>query len=308
MRVRTLRSVSMVAAAALVTGLGALAGCGSQQASGGNQQASRGAGGDAQTLSHRARKVAAAWDGSAASADWRVGYHPIGDVVQLPSGGLRTEADEQAYRDRNFVLRGKLPVTWPKNGKVTWATGGSLTRPLVGADDSYRSHADGHLEGEPYLTVSGAKLGSMRVATNRGPATVPAWLFTLEGYDSPLRQAAVIASKLPRPPIKRALNVPGLPLRGLVRISVDGRSVTVTALHGSCDEGPIVTALETPSAVVLSPSVKNRDKSGLCTKQATTRSVTVKLDRPVGDRVLLDALTGKPVPYKPLYRASPSWS
>jgi hypothetical protein len=38
------------------------------------------------------------------------------------------------------------------------------------------------------------------------------------------------------------------------------------------------------------------------------QQVTVKLKYPVGDRVLLDALTGQPVPYKGLNGISPSGS
>jgi hypothetical protein len=34
----------------------------------------------------------------------------------------------------------------------------------------------------------------------------------------------------------------------------------------------------------------------------------VKLDRPVEDRVLLDAITGLPVPYRPEGEPSPTWS
>jgi hypothetical protein len=49
---------------------------------------------------------------------------------------------------------------------------------------------------------------------------------------------------------------------------------------------------------VLSASVKGHKDSGTCTKQAKMQQVTVKLERPVGDRVLLDARTAQPVPYK----------
>lgn len=300
MRIRASRSLSLLAAAALsATGLGAVSGCGGQ----------KDAGGDTEVLAHRARKVAGAWDGSTAAAAWRVGYHPMGEVVQLPRGGLRSQADKRAYQDHNFVLRGRLPDTGPKDGRVTWIGGGSLTRPLAGAVESYKTLAGGRAGGKPHLTVTGAKLGEMSVATSRGPAVAPAWLFTLSGYASPLRQAAVIPSPLPRPPIGRAYGVPGHPLDQLVQIAAGGRSVTVVALHGACDDGPVVAVLETRGSVVLSGSVKHRkDDGGYCTKQARLQQVTVKLARPVGDRVVVDAHTGQPVPYKPPHGPSPSWS
>jgi hypothetical protein len=299
MRIRASRLVSLLAGVALsAAGLGAGSGCGSQQE----------AGGGTEVLAQRARQVAAAWDGSAAAAAWRVGFHPMGEVIQLPRGGLRSKADKQAYQDHSFVMEDKLPATWPKDGRVAWAGGGSLTRPLMGADESYKTLAGARVGGKPHLTVTGAKLGEMSVATSRGPAVVPAWLFTLEGYDSPLKRSAAVPSKLPRSPIRRALDVPGYPLNRLLQMSADGRSVTVVALHGVCDDGPVVDVLETRGSVVLSASVKDRRDGGDCTKQGRLQQVKMKLDRPVGDRVLLDAHTGRPVPYRPPHGPSPSWS
>ncbi|MFI0982592.1 hypothetical protein ACH4SP_36985 [Streptomyces sp. NPDC021093] len=300
---RTSRTAGRLAVLALlVAGPGAASGCGSPREG-------AGAGGDAAASAHRARQVAAAWDGSTAAAAWRVGHHPMGDVVQLPRGGLRGKADRQAYRDRHFVLRGRLPTARPGDGKVAWAGEEVLTRPLQGADVAYRALAgDRTGGGGPHLTVTGAKLGGMTLATSRGPAVVPAWLFTLDGYDTPLKRAAAVPSKLPRPPIGEARDVPGLPLQNLVRIAADGRSVTVVALHGVCDEGPVVEVLETRGSVVLSTSVGQRKHEGLCTDQAKERQVTVRLDRALGDRVLLDAHTGRPVPYQPQNGPSPSWS
>ncbi|MFE4960347.1 hypothetical protein ACFRCW_42015 [Streptomyces sp. NPDC056653] len=299
MRIRASHSVNLLAVAALFAAcLGAVSGCGSEK-----EADSR-----ADVTTDRARQVAAAWDGSTAAAAWRAGYYPMGETVQLPRGGLRSQADKQAYEDQSLVLRGKLPVTWPKDGRVTWARSGSVTRSLVGADESYKSLAGAGVNGKPHLTVTGAKLGEMSVATSRGPATVPAWLFTLVGYASPLKQAAAVPSKLPRPPIRPARDIPGYPINRLVRIAADGGSVTVVALHGVCDDGPEVDVLETRGSVVLSASVKYRKDGGDCTKQARTQQVTVKLERPVGDRVLLDAPTGRPVPYKGPHGPSATWS
>lgn len=301
MRDRSSRSVSLLAAATVAaTCLGAVSGCGGRQANGATGQDP---GSGTETLAHRARQVAAAWDGSEAAAAWRAGYHPTGGVVQPPRGGLRSKADEQAYRNRSFVLHGTLPATWPETGQVAWAGDASLTRPMAGPEQSYETLSVVKAADEkPSLTVTGAKLGEMRVPTNRGPAVVPAWLFTLDGYDSPLRRAAAVPSKVPPPPIKRAHEVPDSPINRLVRISADGRSVTVDALHGACDNGAAVHVLETPGSVVLSNTVKDRKHTGFCTKQGVLQQVTVKLSRPVGDRILLDALTGRPLTYKPLLR------
>ncbi|MFF4788321.1 hypothetical protein ACFY2M_00755 [Streptomyces sp. NPDC001276] len=275
---------------------GAVTGCGSEQGSGRGAQARTP--GHSPMAEARARQVGDAWDGSEAARAWRKGYYPIGEVVQLPEDAFHDAADKQAYGNQNFALRGQLPAVPRKNGRVTWESGGSLTLPLMEARQAYEAVARGGDDG-PHLTVTGAKLGEMTLATSRGPATVPAWLFTLDGYDTPLKQAAVRPLKPPTPPVEPIAEGPSdtlQPLRQLAGTARDGRSFTVIADHGACDDGPAVAVLETDGSVVLSASVVGR-KEGPCTDQGLSEVVPVKLDRPLGDRVLLDAFTGLPVPY-----------
>ncbi|MEU6318205.1 hypothetical protein [Streptomyces sp. NPDC047009] len=244
----------------------------------------------------RARQVADAWDGSEAARAWRKGYYPMDETVQLPEHAFHDGDDKQAYEAQNFVLRGELPAAPRKNGQVKWESGASLTLPLMEARQAYETVARGGHDG-PHLTVTGAKLGEMTLATSRGPATVPAWLFTLDGYDTPLKRAALRPSKAPTPPVApvaEGTSATLWPLQGLVETAGDSRSVTVMAGHGACDDGPAVDVLETGGSVVLSASIVGA-KDGPCTRQMLREKVTVKLDRPLDDRVLLDAFTGRPV-------------
>ncbi|MER5437027.1 hypothetical protein [Streptomyces sp. NPDC002790] len=291
MRIGAVRRGRLTAGGVLSTiGLVAAAACGSGKVAEG--------GGDA--LAERARRVADAWDGSSAAAAWRAGYHPTGEAVQLPRGGLRGVADQQAYERQNFKVRGTLPGAGAKDGKVTWAAAGgeSVTRPLVGAKEAYESPAGLRVDGVPQLMVERVELGRMRMSTSRGPASVPAWVFTLAGYASPLKQAAAVPSKTPRPPIEAAHDLPGFPLDRLLRVSADGRAVTVVAMHGVCADGPAVDVLETRGSVVLSASVTGREDDRNCTSQGKLERVEVRLSKPLGERVLLDAHSGKPVPYR----------
>ncbi|SFF18437.1 hypothetical protein [Streptomyces mirabilis] len=297
----------LVTLALLSAGAGAVTECGSERAAGSGVEAP-GTGQEPRAES-RARQVADAWDGSEAARQWRQGYHPVADAVQLPEGGLRDKADQRAFTTQNFVLRGALPALPHKDGEVRWTSGASLTLPLMEAREAYERVARGGNDG-PHLTVTGAKPGEMTLATSRGPATVPAWLFTLEGYDTPLKRAAVGPSKLPESPIGPSRDVPAgalVPLDRLVEVAGDGRSVTVLADHGSCDSGPAVHVWETGTSVVLSASVLGARK-GPCTGEMIRARVTVKLTRPLGDRILLDAHTGRPVPHEGPHEASPSWS
>ncbi|MEN1884243.1 hypothetical protein [Streptomyces mirabilis] len=271
MQYKTTRTARLLVSLALLSaGAGAVTGCGSERAAGSGVEAP-GTGQEPRAES-RARQVADAWDGSEAARQWRRGYHPMADAVQLPEGGPRDKADQRAFTTQNFVLRG-------------------------GNDG-------------PHLTVTGVKPGEMTLATSRGPATVPAWLFTLEGYDTPLTRAAVRPPKLPESPIGPSRDVPAgtlVPLGRLVEVAGDGRSVTVLADHGSCDSGPAVHVRETRTRVVLSASVLGARK-GPCTGETIRARVTVRLTRPLGDRILLDAHTGRPVPHEGPHEASPSWS
>ncbi|MFP3987139.1 hypothetical protein U9R90_06475 [Streptomyces sp. E11-3] len=301
-------------AVCLALGLGAVAGCSEDT----GVRVADGTVGDsaedrAAELAERARKVAKSWDGSAAADAWRGGYHPVGEITRFPEGGWRSEADKDAYQGQSAILHGALPATGPRRGQVEWKDGDTLTRPMNSAKQSYRTLTAGvkpH-KGQPYLTVTGVELGEMTVATTRGPATVPAWEFTLDGYDTPLKRAAVPASKLPALPVKSSRGtVPGQEIIQLVKASGDGRRLTVVAGYGACDNGPVVTILETTGSVVLIGDVDEREdsKDAICTKELLTRQVTVKLDKPLGDRVLLDATTGKPVPFRPLLGPLTSWS
>lgn len=286
MRRHTARAVKLLSVLALFTvGGGAAVGCGSEQAVG--------HGGS----SGRARAVADAWHGSKAAEVWAKGYYPVGDVIQLPDGAFHTEADKRAYTTQNFVLRTTLPDTPDRNGVVKWDDGRSLTLPLLGARKAYDSLARGADDG-PHLTVTGATLGETTVATSRGPATVPAWLFTLDGYDTPLKRVALGPSKQPEPPIAPAAESPSdelWPVQRLVRVGDDGRTVTVLASHGACDDGPAVDVLETHDSVVLSASIVGTE-DGPCTAQLLGAEKTVELRRPLGGRILLDAFTGGPLP------------
>ncbi|MFE2418888.1 hypothetical protein [Streptomyces hokutonensis] len=250
------------------------------------------------TQEKRAREVADAWHGSAAAAAWSRGYYPLADTTQPPESGWHSEADKQAYENRNIVRRGKLPTTAITQGKVEWRSGSTLSRPLVAPNTAYQSFAHYNNAG-PRLSVTGVKLGETTIATSRGTATVPAWLFTLDGYDTPLKQVAVTPSKLPRSPIGRVEqgSTGGLwSVTGLSGRAVDSRVLTVRAGHGACDDGPVVNVLETDESIVLYASVAG-ERSGACSAQMIYQNVKVELRQPLADRVVLDALTARPVPY-----------
>ncbi len=303
MRWNGARAAGVCVAFFMLAGNGAVTGCSSGQADDTRM-------GDAEEhdaekgsrREERARQVAKAWNGSDASMQWREGYYPMAAEVQLPKRGLHSAVDKRAFARQNFVLRGELPAAQGGEGRVRWKDGSSLARPLMDAEAVYETLDRNGSSDPPYLTVTGVELGAMTLRTSRGPATVPAWLFTLDGYETPLKRAAVQASEAPSPPLKpfgpRA-EVPDdvlEPVRRLVDVAADGRSVTVAALHGACDDGVEMDALETDHSVVLWAAVTGTQQ-GACPSVGLEDEVTVELAAPLGDRVLLDAFTGQPVRY-----------
>ncbi|MBC9712875.1 hypothetical protein H9Y04_09855 [Streptomyces sp. TRM66268-LWL] len=258
----------------------------------------------------RAQEVADAWNGSRAAEQWRQGYFPMGPVIQVPAGGFHNAADERAYLTQNFGVRGELPVEMPKTGEARWPDGATLARPLITVRAAYESFA-GTVNDDHRLIVTRVELGEMTLESQRGPVTVPAWLFGLKGYDTPLKRSALVPSKLPASPIAplpRTGESELDQLDGVLDFSVDGRSMTARARHGACDDGPRVAVLEHGGTVVLSASVADATPGDLCTSQLLVESVQVKLERPLGDRVLLDAFTGLPVPYGEMHGWAKSWS
>ncbi|MDX2847186.1 hypothetical protein PV342_01580 [Streptomyces sp. PA03-3a] len=262
------------------------AGCGSLTVSGTDGSADAAA---------RMRKVAEAWEGSEAARSWREGFYPLEDVVRLPDNAFRTDTDKLAYLARNFEHRGPLPRT-EREGRIRWADGTSSPVTPMTARETYDLIDDGPQGRADPLTVTKATFGEMTLLTSRGRARVPAWHFTLEGYDTPLVRAAVDPARLPRSPIAALSEATddGWRLYGLRKVAGDGRSVTVLAGHGGCDDGPAVEVLETRDSVVLRGTVPGRD-DGLCTKELLIEPVTVRLDRPLGGRLLLDSFTGAPM-------------
>lgn len=306
-RMSAMNSIRALLILAVVAAFGTAAGCGSSDTDVRDAQETETD--HAPARAARAHAVAEAWDGSNAAEAWREGYYPMGEAIQLPAGGLREGADQRALELQNFVLQGELPKALPEAGAVTWRRGGSVRLPLLGASSVFKAMGRGGA-GHPRLTVTGAKLGGMTIATSRGPAEVPAWLFTLRGYQEPLKRTAVVPSKLPDPPIPPAGQMPAgelQPLQRLTEVAENGRVIKVLASHGSCDSGPSVDVWETSGSVVLSAYISD-SSDGPCSSELRSRAVTVTLDKPVGDRVLLDAHTGRPVSYGEPDAPSPSWS
>jgi hypothetical protein len=245
--------------------------------------------------SPRMREVAREWQGSEAERRWQEGYFPLDGTVRPPEGGLREGADRRAFDEGSLTLSGPLSGR-SQEGRIRWENGESRTATVISAEAAFGQVNSGPSGGGiPTLNVSGAELGEMRLRTSQGPADVPAWLFSIDGYDTPMRVAAVTPPQTPpRAPVDAVEGDPGpaQPLEGLLSVADDGMSVTVVAGHGACDGGAEVDVLETGESLVFAGLIVN-ESDRICTEEVLTEDITLELERPVGERAMLDAFTGE---------------
>jgi hypothetical protein len=79
------------------------------------------------------------------------------------------------------------------------------------------------------------------------------------------------------------------------RVSEDGRRLTVSVLHGACEEGERRLTVTERQHVVRVRVDGARALSGDCTAIGLITELSATLDRPLGDRAVVDDSTGKPV-------------
>ncbi|RKN12447.1 hypothetical protein [Streptomyces radicis] len=245
--------------------------------------------------------VAGAWEGSDAARRWAEEFHPLDSVVQLPEGGLRDDSDVRAFENGSVRASTSLPDE-AADGSIRWENGESGTVPLMSAAAAFGAMDSGIADGSTdvhALEVTGVERGEMRLRTSRGPAQVPAWLFTLDGYDTPLRHAAVALPEPPAAPVDPVDDEDGNGGEGELQgvgalgpLSEDGLSVTVRWLRGGCD-GRDFDVLETDASVVIAASAVPGPPDRVCTTEVRPVWQTVELERPLGERAPLDAFTGE---------------
>ncbi|MGW4499566.1 hypothetical protein ACWENR_13275 [Micromonospora sp. NPDC004336] len=145
------------------------------------------------------------------------------------------------------------------------------------------------------LTVTAVKLGTAPVRTSRGEAQVPAWLFTVEELSAPVARLAVAPEAVTAAPEPTAPAKPGP--QGVVGAqdlrSVDGATLTWRLGVGSCDTAITPLVQERDDVVVVGGSVTTA--TGPCTMMLKLEPVTASLKAPLGDRPVLDVLTGAPL-------------
>ncbi|MEU9504883.1 hypothetical protein AB0D32_01195 [Micromonospora sp. NPDC048170] len=281
-------------------------------------------------FAQRASEVAGAWRPMPA---WTTGYVPMQDATVLVGDPGFTEETKLAFQSGWYRDQIELPAAKPADGTIRFPDG-TLTVPLLSAAAAYGQldqgdppPCDGRPKGpagpkfpggarpggptvEPGpdgpvsnaaqaacvpLTVTAVKLGTAPVRTSRGEAQVPAWLFTVEELAVPVARVAVApqaVTALPEPTPPAGPAPEGVVGAQDVQ-SVDGAELTWRLGVGSCDTAITPLVEERDDVVVVGGSVITA--TGVCNAMLKIEPVTATLKAPLGDRPVLDVLTGAPL-------------
>ena len=231
----------------------------------------------------------AKWQAFPATADPRPLILTRGTVID-PANGFRTDEDKLAYLAGEFELATKTPAAPARSA-------GYAIVGVKAALDRLRATGSSQPAARP-LRIVKASLAQASFGTDRGPRSLPAWRFELDGVTDPVFVLAVDNKHLWRSaaPIPGGVDQQAI-LRG------DGRSVSFS-FYGSppgpppCGADYTAEVVESRTAVVVTPrqiSAQGGPSEAACPAIAARRSVTVQLAAPLGARVLLTP-DGSPIP------------
>lgn len=274
----------------------------------------------------RAVQVAHAWEASAVAKSWQHSLVMLSPVTrrpdQWPGPSLQTEVDPATYGaiSVSFYLLdlppGQPPA--PRTGTVTFSDGTTLAVPLesparafhefVGQGPCHPSATppaaptppSGATADCPRARITSVTLGTRHLMTGRGEADLPMWLFTVPGVPHPIERIAVDPSAY-----SLATGVGGTENSGADFVSpgfygsdslrsADGTALTFRVFSGACDDvvGPLV--YEDARTVVVGATVI-KATSGACQDSLDGHLMSVKLRAPLGNRIVLDGATGRPL-------------
>lgn len=253
----------------------------------------------------RAALVAQAWQDGVLTA-WAKGFVPLQEltVVSQVSRPGTTRDFDITYTNGCIRSASPLPDTTGR-GDVRFADGTSMPVPLVGAQTAYgefpkRSANCPMADQPPWLTITSARLSTVKILTSRGQAIVPAWHYTVTGLAQPLISVAVAPSAITTLP---QMTLPQMPLpqndarNGLVSagglISGKGDVVTFRVGIGACDQNLRPLVWETPELIVVGGSVMRPEVP--CAASQQSRRTEIRTKKPVGGRLIVDAVTGRPL-------------
>lgn len=204
-------------------------------------------------------------------------------------GQAFTETSKVAALCHQFALTIALPSYVPAQSTISWTDGTTASYPATSAAEAFASMSQAPGASEAMcssstpLPVTDARFGRAGFPTDRGTATMSAWLFTATGAKADFIYPAVPTSAL------WGGGVTDMWRGGGSTVSADGRTVNFGFVGGECDAGYRSAVAESPSAVAVAVQAIPKDGYGACSAVGIPRTVSVSLASPLGGRVLIDA-------------------
>ena len=260
----------------------------------------------------RARAVAVLkrWDGVADAGD-RVGVVVQGGPTMPDWSGsvgewepALQEIGKIAATSGMVVAATALPTASPPAGEVVWPDGTRREVGLVSAAEALRAMRAGKVNdcsGCTPLRVTGARLGTARLATVRGEATAPAWEFTVDGSAARLTRIAIAPADV-RPVTPTRAEPRHFPEVSGATVDATGRRLSTEFMgmvnDGDRDCGADYTAevVESTRGVVVLVYEHRNVSAVACRAIGRMRTLTTTLATPLGDRTVVELNAGLPVP------------
>jgi hypothetical protein len=266
-------------------------------------------GDDVDRLRLQARDALARYDEAVADAGGSPRFVPVGELTGMrgnwePANGDNNKASLAAGR---VVAAGALPAAPSPTGQVVWADGAGQTFPLISADEALNQLTAAGTADCPdcaTLEVTGARFTTTPIQTIRGPATAPAWEYSLKGTAVRVTRVAVAGSAvvMVTPPSWDPYNPPGGLAIESATTTTRGNQLTV-AFTGSpgpasqpCGADYRAEAVESANAVVVIVIEHRHAADEACLAIGARRTTTVDLAGPIGERAVLEVQQGLPVP------------
>lgn len=291
-----MRRLIVVGAAAMM--LGVVSSCGVvDQVTGGPGSRER----------QQAQDALARWDAAVAASGGQV-FVLVGELTaQVGDWELAVgDNNKLALYSGKIEAAVPLPTSTPPDALVTWEDGTTRTLRVISAAQALQKMqaASVDCDGCRPLRVTAAKLTTATVQTSRGPATAPAWEFRLEGTAVRATRIAIDpgAGVTITPPPWDSYDPPvGMSVESATG-TVGGRQLTVsfTGTPGPrsepCGADYTAEAVESANAVVILITSHPHGLNETCTAIGATRTATVELAAPLGERAVLEVRQGLPVP------------
>jgi len=262
---------------------------------------------DTAKLRQQAQAALARWADAVAAAGGPPAVVPVGELTgQVGDWEAAVGDNNKSALGAGLVEAGiDLPAATPPDGEVQWQSGTTVTVPLLSAQQAViaiQGGATAPCDDCTAMRITGARLTTRQIETTRGPATAPVWEFAVEGTAVKVTRVAIANAVTVVPPPWDPNDPPvGISIQSATG-TVGGRELTVTfvgaPLPGDqpCGEDYTTEAVESGLAVVAIVIRHPHLTLGGCTAIGATRTASIELAAPLGERAVLEVQEGRPVP------------